>query len=166
MNFSSHINRLRSELRNCLSGDRREIVAGLMTCTERAQSLLGNAEFDFWIKQMRCTEPDDIPMTVHGLKLVQGYLRANAEGAPNSRQTLANEISCACEGLLTYMRDGDDCPMQSDFHYYFHEAENVVFKKSELGWCTLPKEVSSADPEQIRIARLSELDVKPSELVR
>ena len=115
---------------------------------------------------MRCTDPDDIPMTVYGLKLVHHYLQSNAERSSNSRQTLVDEVTYACAGLLTYMREDDDCPMQSGFHYYFHEAENVIFKESELGWCTLSKEVRSSDPEQIRIARVSELDVMPSELVR
>ena len=71
------------------------------------------------------------------------------------------------EFYLVYMGDGDDCPLQSDFQYYLDERTGSIVKESDLGsFVTVHKVGAPSENGQIRLAKISELEVDASELVQ
>jgi hypothetical protein len=52
---------------------------------------------------------------------------------------------------------------QSDFHYYYHIPSGAVFKESGLGMIVPKTEIDNIS--EIRIAKVSELEINESELI-
>jgi hypothetical protein len=117
--------------------------------------LLKTDSFDFWIKQIDEIELEEIPVTKFGVE-VSKVIWKNVQ---NIKQTLFhNNLMDTCELLLTFCDDKDQCEKNSPFHYYYHIPQKLVFKESELGETTLKIAKNQVKIDQIRIAKISELD--------
>ncbi len=165
MNFSSHIKNYRRMLRHIFDYEsREEILIGLKECMVGSRTLFAIPETDFWLLQLNETKAEDIPMTKFGVRVAIDLLDRGSLDWGNDQATLRSELLLCCENLLTFMRDDDDCFMQSQYRYYYLISEGLVFKESELGASTLPEKLYRSDKENVRIARVGELEIFEGEL--
>lgn len=172
MDFSSHAVDIRNRLRRSLrSGSKLLIVKELARCVSSAKSLLkinaveyGPYDFDFWLYQMDSTDIADIPMTQFGLEETKRLLEAWTDFS-QPRHSLHYTMLEACVYLLTYSNEDDECLAQSQYHYYYFMPEKLVFKLSDLGFSDLPEGSWPTSWSDVRIARTSDLDIEPLELI-
>ena len=160
MNFSTHKTRLLEETALAVSKSKFAMVEDFKHLLSTASNLLPEHDFSFWIKQIEETELDEIPITKYGLNEAKRSLEKQQE---LDRNKLAHLLSYLCEQLFTYSNSDDICEMQSDYHYYFHIPTSTLFKESELGM-QVPR-ITIEDPNEIRIARVSEINPNRDELV-
>ena len=166
MQLSTHIKIIRRDLRDALAGNKQDILSGLRDCTERAKDLLNTDQFDLWLQQIEITPHSETPTTRYGLEDCLSYFRRIKDGRRDTRDVLESEIEKACNGLLTYMRAGDSCPLQSDYHYFVDERTGFLVKESDLGhYVKIHKMCEPEDGGRFRIARISELEIGIDELV-
>lgn len=163
MNFKSHIKVITRSLEECLAtGEKSAIVGGLSECLQYAKSLLKIDAFDFWLAQINEIEISEIAMTKFGVNEALMTMRYSKTSDSNS---LRSELESVCEYVLAYSKDGDDCPLQSQYHHYFDLRRQAVFKESELGLNDNSSDLIPPEKGEFRVAKLSELNVSPSELV-
>ncbi len=160
MNFSTHIKNLVKVIEHALELNKSEMIDEFRTILKTANSLLKTDRFDFWLKQIDETNISEIPMTKFGLSEAKSHLPFDRKC---SRTNLEGAIDFICESLFTYCNDDDMCSFQGDYHYYVHLPTGKVYKESVLGSCTLDETITSSS--DIRIAKVSELDISPQELV-
>ena len=160
MNFKHYVMKLQTDLREAIAGSKAEILSALLDIAERTRQLTKTQRLDFWIEQLRAYDSTEIPMTKYGISETERNLERDR---PDTRNELIGQILEACENLMLYMREGDDCSMQSQYRYYFHIPLERPFKKSELG--TVSDLPVHPRPEDVRIARISELKIDPETLV-
>lgn len=161
MNFSTHKNKLIKSIKNALVNDKVQIIYGFKEILKNANDLLKTNKFDFWIAQIDQIQPEEIPVTRYGLN---ESMRLWSESQDIDRNSLKNLIEYTCENLFTYCDENDLCPLQSEYHYYFHNTKGIVFKESELGMTDLPNN-EKVDPSDIRIAKVSELTIDRAKLL-
>jgi hypothetical protein len=161
MNFSSHIKNLVVAIEHALDQSKATMVEEFRPILKTANSLLKTNRFDFWLKQIDETDISDIPMTKFGLLEAKRHLPVDSK---YSRIDLKGTIDYICESLFTYCNDDDMCSLQGDYHYYVHLPTGKVYKESELGSSTLDEVITSSS--DIRIAKISELNISTHELVK
>lgn len=172
MDFSSHAVDIRNRLKRALQCDNKLlIVEELAACTSSARSPLkisaasyGPHDLDFWLNQMDSTDIADIPMTKFGIEETSRSLEAWTD-LSNPRHSLHSTMLDACLYLLTYLHEDDQCPAQMPYHYYYFVPEKLVFKLSDLGFSDLPDGFWPMIWNNVRIARTSDLQIEPLELV-
>ncbi len=164
MNFSTHIRNIRNDIRLAVVKDKIQALSELRQSTQKAKDLLKTNKFDFWLRQFSIVPISEIPMTYYGLQCCKHSLQVMYQ--QNTRIALEGEIGQTCLRLLTYMQDSDDCPMQSDYHYYVDERTGYLIKESDLGHLkTLRKLFEPIEDGELRIAKISELEIEVSELI-
>ena len=159
MNFNSHKQKLIDSIKITLSKPKREIIQEFKPILSRAKELFNTNHYDFWLIQLGTIPINEIPMTFYGLESVQRSLKCLET---HTRNELESAISYICEELFTYSNEDDICELQSDYHYYYYIPEKKVFKKSTLGMTNL--NVQNVNRDDIRIAMVSELTIKPERL--
>ncbi len=161
MNFSSHIKKLVTAIEQALEQSSKvSIVEEFRPILKTTNSLLKTDRFDFWLRQIEEIDISEIPMTKFGLSEAKSRLPVDSKC---SRIDLKGAIDFICENLFTYCNDDDICSLQGDYHYYVHLPTGKVYKESLLGSSTLDEVITSSS--DIRIAKISELNISPQELV-
>ncbi len=109
----------------------------LKECLLLSKALLKTNQFDFDINQFNNLEIDEFATTDYGLKLAQGIMNRNQIHSKYTRFNLASELSWVCENVMTYTV-GDCCSMQSEYHWFYCEEGDFVYKESEMGVVVMP----------------------------
>ena len=158
MNFSSHQRELISSVGNALVHDKRELCAGFINILQKAESLYQTKDYEFWIQQIQETPVEELPVTIYGHQkachTVENFKKEN-------RHRVQAGIVSISEDLFTYSNKDDICPAQSDYHFYYDQKNETVYKESELGFL---EGVEYGAEICRRIARVSELHMNADEL--
>ena len=160
MNFSNHQKELIGSVRSALVQDKRGLCSAFISILKNAGSFYQTKDFEFWIQQIQETPEEEIPVTIYGhqnaSQKVENLVKEN-------RQRVQAGIVSISKDLFTYSNENSICPAQSEYHYYYDQKSETVYKESELGFLDgveYGSEICS------RIARVSELNMNPDELYR
>lgn len=159
MNFSTHKNQIADLIEIALRQNKPDLIAKFRIILNQANTLFKTEDFNFWLQQIGSIPCEEIPLTKFGLQEAS-YSVANLRNL--DRHNFKSRILNICEQLFTYSNEDELCPWQSVYHYYFYLPEQKVFRESKLGTCDLLQSIS---PSQVRIAKISELGIDPTEYI-
>lgn len=158
MNFSSHQNNLIDKIELALGKDKESLINDFKPILSTAKSLYKTSEFDFWLKTIGEVALNELPVTIYGHKEAIGvceYLRNK------DKNRVKASIVYICESLFTYSHEDENCELSGIYHFYYSNAEQCVFKESEMGMLA---GIEVVEPNSFRIANVSELSVNSGEL--
>ena len=156
MKIQNHINRITEKVLSALMSNKEILIAEILNILYDTQKLV-EQDFKYWIEHIEKTEVSEIPITKKGI--AEAIHEWNTP--PTNRNELIGAINSLCLYTLTYSNE-EICEFQADYRYYFHIPTKTVFKESDLGNSDL--KIKNVQPNDIRIARLSELNIPKEEL--
>ena len=159
MKIKSHIKLITERVLNALDTSKVELINEIISLTEDVK-LITKCDFGFWEKQLKETDFKEIPVTHFG---IQESKRLWTDFQPETINQLAISFNDLLLLVLSYC-NGESCEFQADYHYYVHIPTQKVFKESELG-NTQDYPVEDKAIGDIRIARITELDIPEEELL-
>ena len=158
MNFSSHQKNLIERVELALRKDKKSLINDFKPILNQAKTLYKTSEFDFWLKTIGETDLDELPVTVYGHNEAVGsskYIRGE------DKNRVKGSLLYICEALFTYSHEDENCELAGIYHFYYSNDEQCIFKESEMG---MFEGIKAIEPNSFRIAYVSELNVKKTEL--
>ena len=97
-------------------------------------------------------------MTIYGHREALGSVK-HIRGEDKKR--VKGSLLYICEALFTYSHEDENCELAGIYHFYFSISEQCIYKESEMGSV---EGIEGIEPDNYRIAFVSELNIQESEL--
>ena len=158
MKFSTHQRRLAEGICVALGKHKAALIADFQYWLAKAGELFPEFDARFWLEQLGRHSTAEIAMTRFGHSLAvseAGWFTGLA------RNDVPPLLESMCTNLFTYCHLNESCEMQADFHYYYSEHLEQVFRQSTFG--SMDPDVHVPEGTKVRIALVSELIAFPDE---